>query len=62
MIERRPVETIVDELHAAERELASAPKGRWLEIMERIDLLLAEYRAAVYTREAAAEPVTAHAQ
>ncbi len=55
MIERRPVEKIVDEWRAALRELASAPEGRWLEIMERIDLLLAEYRAAVYERETAAE-------
>ena len=31
MIERRPVEKIVDEWHAAERELAPAPEERWLE-------------------------------
>ena len=58
MIERRPVEKIVDEWRAAERELASAPEPRWLEIMERIDLLLAEYRAAVHERTAAAEQST----
>ena len=55
MIERRPVEKIVDEWRAAECELASAPEERWLEIMEHIDLLLAQYHAAVYEREAAPE-------
>jgi len=55
VIELRPVEVILAEWRAAERELAEAPKEEWLAIMNRIDQLQDEYRLAMADRRSEIE-------
>jgi hypothetical protein len=51
----RPVEVILAEWRAAERELAEAPQEEWLAIMARIDQLQDEYGLAMADRQSEIE-------